>query len=62
MEELLLLLRVVVGLVGDTGTRAIIAGIEPDFATPAFASAFHAHRSCRSSMRCISVTKAKPYE
>jgi len=43
-------LRVVVGLVGDMSTRAIIARIEPDFTAPAFASVFHAQRSYRCSM------------
>jgi hypothetical protein len=56
------LLRVVVGLGGDTSTRAIIARIEPDFAMRAFASSFDAQRTCRISMRCISVTETMPYE
>ena len=33
-------LRVVVGPVGGTSTRAIIARIDPDFTMPAFVSAF----------------------
>ena len=62
LKKLVLPLRVVICLVGDTGARAIIARTEPDFAMPAFASAFHAEGSCRSSMQSISVTERIPYE